>query len=74
MKEEREMNVIKRSGEEVNFDIEKIIEAIGRANKATVGTPLTQATIIKIADTVMDRCSNLKRSAHVEEIQDMVDS
>ena len=68
------MNVIKRSGEEVNFDIEKIIEAIGRANKATVGTPLTQATIIKIADTVMDRCSKLKRSAHVEEIQDMVET
>ena len=68
------MNVIKRSGEEVNFDIDKIADAIRKANKATVGTPMTESSIVNVATTVMDKCGNLKRSAHVEEIQDMVET
>ena len=31
------MKVIKRNGSEVNFDIKKIVAAIGKANKAALG-------------------------------------
>lgn len=67
------MNVIKRSGEEVTFDVTKIINAIKAANKATDHSPMDDATIEEIANSVMDRCDYMKRSASVEEIQDMVE-
>lgn len=67
------MNVIKRSGEEVTFDVTKIINAIKAANKATDHSPMDDSTIEEIANSVMDRCDYMKRSASVEEIQDMVE-
>ena len=39
------MNVIKRSGEEVTFDVTKIINAIAKANKATLNSPMSDEVI-----------------------------
>lgn len=68
------MNVIKRSGEEVTFDIEKIENAIRKANKATLHSPMEEDDILKVAELVTKKISKLKRSASVEEIQDMVET
>ena len=68
------MNVIKRSGEEVLFNVQKIFNAISKANLATLHTPMTDADIQDIADSVTAKCQALKRSANVEEIQDMVEA
>ncbi len=68
------MNVIKRSGEEVNFDITKIENAIRKANKATSHSQMSEAQILKIAKDVANRCEEMKRSVSVEEIQDMVET
>ena len=68
------MNVIKRSGEEVAFDISKIENAIRKANKATSHSQMSEATILKISKRVSDKVESLKRSTSVEEIQDMVET
>ncbi|MBP3871501.1 MAG: anaerobic ribonucleoside-triphosphate reductase [Faecalicoccus sp.] len=68
------MNVIKRSGEEVSFDITKIENAIRKANKATSHSQMSEAQILKIAKDVANRCEEMKRSVSVEEIQDMVET
>ena len=68
------MNVIKRSGEEVLFNVQKIFNAISKANQATLHTPMTDADIQDIANSVTAKCQALKRSANVEEIQDMVEA
>ena len=39
------MKVIKRSGEEVEFDVQKIVNAISKANKATTHSQMSEATI-----------------------------
>ena len=69
------MKVIKRSGEEVEFDIKKISDAISKANN-TVDEKIrmTQVQIDRIADNVRLACENLGRAPAVEEIQDMVES
>ena len=68
------MNVIKRSGEEVAFDIHKIENAIRKANKATTHSQMSEAQILKIAKTVEGKINALKRSTNVEEIQDFVET
>ena len=68
------MNVIKRSGEEVTFDAEKIFNAVAKASKATVQNPLNEEEIHAITKTVSDECAALKRSLSVEEIQDLVET
>ncbi|MCR5623899.1 MAG: anaerobic ribonucleoside-triphosphate reductase [Lachnospiraceae bacterium] len=68
------MKIIKRSGSEVIFDISKITAAITKANKE-VPEPerLTREQILEISENVEKMCSDLGRSANVEEIQDMVE-
>ncbi len=68
------MKVIKRSGEEVIFDVQKIENAIRKANKATSHSQMSEATILKIAKLVENQCEAMKRSPSVEEIQDMVET
>lgn len=68
------MNVIKRSGEEVDFDITKIENAIRKANKATSHSQMSEAQVLRIAKDVANRCEEMKRSVSVEEIQDMVET
>lgn len=68
------MKVIKRSGEEVIFDVSKIENAISRANAATPHTQMSPEQVKEAAYDVAELCENLKRSPNVEEIQDMVES
>ena len=68
------VNVIKRSGEEVVFDIAKIENAITKAHEATKDSPLDASKIKEIAALVAEQCISLKRSVEVEEIQDMVEN
>lgn len=69
------MKVIKRSGEEVVFDSEKITNAVRKANAATSSSKqMTEAQIKEVTDNVVTKCQCLKRSTSVEEIQDMVET
>ncbi len=68
------MNVIKRSGEEVEFNLEKIFHAIDKANLATLHTPMSQEDIKEVAERVEQLVEEMKRSANVEEIQDLVET
>ena len=68
------MRVIKRSGEEVLFDAEKIENAVRKANTATVeNARVTEEKIKEITANVVSRCEKVKRALSVEEIQDMVE-
>jgi len=67
------MNVIKRSGEEVIFDADKIVHAIEKANDATDGKKLSSKEIKEIANRVVTKCDEMGRASSVEEIQDMVE-
>lgn len=68
------MNVIKRSGEEVTFDLEKIFNAIKKANLATLHAPMSDEDIFNVSKIVENQVEELNRSANVEEIQDLVES
>ena len=69
------MKIIKRSGEEVVFDREKIVVAIGKAN-VTVGERdrLTQKQIESIADDIEIECARVGHALSVESIQDLVET
>ena len=68
------MKIIKRNGSEAEFDREKIVSAITRAN-ATMEEEhrITAVQIDRIADSVVISCENLERAPSVEEVQDMVE-
>lgn len=69
------MKIIKRSGAEATFDLEKIIAAICKANNSVKEEDkLTEGEIDEIAGMVEKNCEDMKRSANVEEIQDMVEN
>lgn len=68
------MKVIKRSGEEVIFNVSKIENAIRKANKATPHDQMTDEAILKTAEEVAEQCESLNRAADVEEIQDLVEA
>ena len=71
----KEMKLIKRSGQEVIFDVEKIIDAVRKANKEVVESArITEIEIQMIGNSVAEECSKIGRSMHVEEIQDMVEN
>ena len=65
------MNVIKRNGKEVTFDIDRIVRAITKANEDY--SELTPEQITDIANKVLIKCKKLNRAINVEEIQDMVE-
>ncbi len=68
------MNVIKRNGSEVSFDINKIRAAITKANESVPEEiRMTDLQIDRIAESVEFSCFKMKRSPSVEEIQDMVE-
>ena len=69
------MKIIKRSGVEVFFDSSKIVAAVQKANASVIDyEKLSDEQIQEIADNVEVACENMKRSASVEEIQDMVEN
>ncbi len=69
------MKVIKRNGEEVLFDISKIANAIKAANQEVEPIYcLNEYQIQAIADSVTKKIEQLPHIAHVEDIQDMVET
>ncbi len=67
--------VIKRNGQEVNFDLSKIWNAVDKANREVDNIhKLNEYQIDAIADNVAGRISELDRAVNVEEIQDMVET
>lgn len=67
------VKVIKRNGSEVDFDIEKIVNAITKAN-AECENCIKESRIKDLADTVKRESEKFKRPVSVEEIQDMVEN
>ena len=68
------MKIIKRSGQEVVFDKEKIVSAVRKANKEVLeNARISEMEIVAIANAVEDECGKMARSAHVEEVQDLVE-
>ena len=68
------MKIIKRSGIEVTFDIDKIINAIKGANEeAPEADRLTERQVVYAARNVADACAVAGHTVSVEEIQDMVE-
>ena len=67
------MKIIKRNGSEEEFNIEKIINAIRKANSSSDTPYLTDEQIADIADYVEYKCNKMKRAVSVEEIQDLVE-
>ncbi len=69
------MKIMKRSGQEVDFDKIKIVHAITKANAEmeNVYLRLSEAQIVAIADMVEKKCLDLHRTPSVEEVQDMVE-
>ena len=69
------MKIIKRSGMETEFDIEKIIIAVQKANNEVVESDrISEDQIQALANTVQKACSSRSRSLSVEEIQDLVEN
>lgn len=67
------MKIIKRNGSEEDFNIDKIINAVKKANASSKQKFLTDEQIDDIADYVEYKCNKMKRAVSVEEIQDMVE-
>ena len=75
MEENTQTNVIKRNGEEVLFDIEKIYNAIAKANQEV--EPIHQMSDIQIRAVSENVAREVQKSPHavnVEDIQDMVET
>ncbi len=69
------MKIIKRSGQEVTFDAEKIYNAIAKANAATTGArELTPGQIRAISDRIEAIAAEVGRALSVEEIQELVET
>ena len=68
------MKVIKRNGSEVDFDVNKIIAAITKANNSGMHKELTEGQIIEAAEYINYKCEKTNRAVSVEEIQDMVEN
>ena len=68
------MKIIKRNGEEVVFDIHKIITAISKANnEVPPSEQLAGTTINSIAETIEKQCAAENHEMNVEAIQDLVE-
>ena len=69
------MKIIKRSGSEVTFDIEKIVAAVVKANKEVAHNErLSDEQIMVISKNIEQICKDMGRSLSVEEIQDLVEN
>lgn len=68
-------NVIKRNGEEVHFDLDKIVNAIKAANREVDRLhQLNDFQIMAIADTISQQIHRMTHAVNVEDIQDMVET
>ncbi len=68
------MRIIKRNGAEENFNEEKILIAITKANESVdEDVRMTDLQIKRITESVVISCEALGRAPSVEEIQDLVE-
>ena len=68
------MKIIKRNGEERDFDLARIIGAVSRASaNVNPADTIPEHRIREIAEGVEQKCRALGRAVSVEEIQDMVE-
>lgn len=68
-------NVIKRNGEEVTFDLTKIINAVKAANNEIDKLhQMNEYQITAIADKIAQMVQETTHAVHVEDIQDMVET
>ena len=68
------MTIIKRSGVEVEFDTQKIENAVSKANQSvSEANRMTKAQIKEIAGAVTKIYEGMGRAASVEEVQDLVE-
>jgi ribonucleoside-triphosphate reductase len=68
------MTVIKRNGQEVEFDVSKIQNAITKANNEVMeNQQLSEDDIAYISQQIEKMCSKRHRALNVEEIQDIVE-
>ena len=68
------MKIIKRNGAEAVFDIDKIVNAVTKANNAVEeSVRMTPLQIQRISEKVQISCEEMGRSPSVEEIQDLVE-
>ena len=73
--EELHKRVIKRSGEEVDFDLHKIVNAINAANEETDKLHQMNPYQIKaVAENVADKIAGMTHAIHVEDNQDIVET
>ena len=69
------MKIIKRSGSEMTFDIDKISQAVSRANLSVQESArLNELQVALISDNVRKICERMERALNVEEIQDLVEN
>ncbi len=67
--------VIKRNGEEVSFDISKIVNAINAANKEVENIyKMNEYQVRAIADDIAQQVQRMSHAVNVEDIQDMVET
>ena len=67
--------VIKRNGEEVDFKLEKIVNAIQKANNGVEKIhQMNDYQIIAIAEKIAQQANESMHAVHVEDIQDMVET
>ncbi|MGN0416359.1 MULTISPECIES: anaerobic ribonucleoside-triphosphate reductase [Anaerostipes] len=75
MNSEVKTKIIKRNGEEVEFNIEKISNAIGKANKEVPKIhQMNKYQIVAIADNVAQQVKTSSHAVNVEDIQNMVET
>lgn len=68
------MKVLKRNGAEVDFDINKIVAAIGKANaEVPEEARISKHLISAIAEDIATECENMHQTPTVEDIQDLVE-
>ena len=69
------MKIIKRNGAEEGFDVEKIVNAVHKANnEVSEENRLSEAQIGLIAEKVTALAGDLNRAVSVEEVQDFVEN
>lgn len=68
------LKILKRDGREVDFDKNKIVQAISKANMALKNPQLSKEQIEEIADYIEYKCAKSNDIFTVEQIQDLVEN
>lgn len=75
MEKEVKTKVIKRNGEEVTFDIDKIVNAVSKANNEVENIyKMNNYQVRAIAEDIAGQVRKMSHAVNVEDIQDMVET